>query len=335
MSGTLLEGLDEGIRRGLRPASVPQGTEPMLATLVDEPFSDPDWVFERKLDGVRCLAFRRGADVQLRSRAGHSLNGTYPELIQPLIDAGSDRLVVDGEVVAFEGRITSFARLQKRMQISDPEKARASGVAIYLYVFDLLHLDGSDTTRLPLRERKGLLKHLFSYRDPLRYTTHRNADGERFYREACRRGWEGLIAKDATAPYVHARSSAWQKLKCVNRQEFVVGGFTDPAGSRIRFGAILIGYHENGRLRYAGKVGTGFDHATLRRLGDRMEDLEQDDPPFDGNDLPSRGVHWLSPRLVAEIGFTEWTGDGKLRHPRFLGLRHDKAPEDVVREVPA
>lgn len=307
----------------------------MLATLVDEPFSDPAWIFERKLDGVRCLAFRDGTDIRLRSRSGQSLNGTYPELIRPLTETDPDRFVVDGEVVAFEGTVTSFARLQKRMQITDPQKARSSGVAIYLYLFDLLHLDGSDTTRLSLRDRKSLLKRLFSYRDPLRYTPHRNAEGERFYREACERGWEGLIAKDAAAPYVHSRSSTWQKLKCVNQQEFVIGGFTEPEGSRTRFGAILIGYNENGRLRYAGKVGTGFDHDTLRRLGDRMEDLEQEEPPFAGKDLPSRGVHWLSPRLVTEIGFTEWTGDGKLRHPRFLGLRHDKAPEDVVREVPA
>lgn len=335
MSTSLLDGLEEGVRRRLRPAPVPDQTEPMLATLVNAPFSHPDWLFERKLDGVRCLALRKGTDIRLRSRSGQSLNETYPELIRPLTRPDSDRFVVDGEVVAFEGKVTSFARLQKRMQITDPAKARASGVTIYLYLFDLLHLDGSDTTRLFLRDRKSLLKRLFSYRDPLRYTTHRNAEGERFYRDACRRGWEGLIAKDAAAPYVHSRSGAWQKLKCVNQQEFVIGGFTEPEGSRIRFGAILIGYNENGRLRYAGKVGTGFDHDTLRELGDRMEALEQDEPPFAGDDLPSRGVHWLSPRLVTEIGFTEWTGDRKLRHPRFLGLRHDKAAEDVVREVPA
>lgn len=332
---SLLDELDEPTRRRLRRESVPEWAEPMLATRGGPAFSDPDWIFERKLDGVRCLAFRDGKAIRLRSRAGHHLNRTYPELVDPMAASVSDRFVVDGEVVAFHGRVTSFSRLQQRMQVTDPDKARASGVAVYLYLFDLLHVEGSDTTRLALRDRKALLKRLFPYRDPLRYTAHRNADGEAFYRDACARGWEGLIAKYATTPYEHVRSSTWLKLKCVERQEFVIGGFTDPAGSRAGFGAILVGYHDEGRLRYAGKVGTGFDTDTLRRLGERMERLEREESPFAGDDLPTGGVHWVAPRLVAEIAFTEWTNAGKLRQPRYLGLRHDKDPEEVVREVPA
>lgn len=330
-----LDILDVGVREELACPGIPDWSEPMLATLVDHAFSDPDWIFERKLDGERCLAFRDGGDLRLLSRNQRHLNATYPELIAPLEGASVDGFVVDGEVVAFHGNVTSFERLQQRMQIEDPEKARSSGVAVFYYLFDVLIVDGHDVTPLPLRDRKRLLRAMFDFDDPVRFTTHRNESGEEYFHHACSRGWEGLIAKDATAPYVHSRSKKWQKFKCVDRQEFVVGGFTDPEGERIRFGAILIGYHEDGALVYAGKVGTGFDDETLERLGDRMAELEQDGPPFDRGDLPTRDVHWIGPELVVEVGFTEWTDAGKLRHPRFLGLRRDKEPADVVREVPS
>jgi ATP-dependent DNA ligase len=157
-------------------------------------------------------------------------------------------------------------------------------------------------------------------------------ESERRYTDACRSGWEGLIAKRADAPYVRDRSRDWLKLKCVLEQEFVIGGYTDPAGSRTDFGALLVGYHEDGRLRYAGKVGTGYNSKTLRELGARMRKLEAADPPFvDVKPIP-RGTHWVKPRLVAQIGFAEWTTDGRLRQPRYLGLRDDKRPKEVVRE---
>jgi DNA ligase D-like protein (predicted ligase) len=330
----ILDILDAGARGRLADEDVPEWTDPMLATLVDERFSDPDWIFERKLDGERCLAFRDGDDLRLLSRNRRDLGNTYPELSDPLRSSSVDRFVVDGEIVAFEGNVTSFERLQQRMQIEDPEKARHTGIAVCYYLFDLLHAEGSDTTGLALRDRKRLLRRLFDYHDPLRFTPHRNEEGESYYQEACRKHWEGLIAKDATAAYVHSRSRKWLKLKCVNRQELVIGGFTDPEGERIRFGAILVGYYEDGGLVYAGKVGTGFDEDTLNSLGDRMERLEQDDPPFDRGRLPSKGVHWIAPELVGEVGFTEWT-DHRLRHPRFLGLRRDKDPGDVLREEPS
>jgi DNA ligase D-like protein (predicted ligase) len=242
---------------------------------------------------------------------------------------------VDGEVVAFEGAVTSFSRLQRRMQTRDPDQARGSGVAVYYYVFDVLQVDGYDVTALPLRARKRVLRALLSFGDPLRFTPHRNTEGERFYEQACRKRWEGVIAKRAESTYVHRRSPDWLKFKCVNSQEFVVGGFTEPTGSRNEFGALLIGYWDGGGdLRYAGKVGTGFDERTLRDLGERLRRLERAASPFVDR-APARTVHWVRPRLVCEVGFTEWTRDGRLRHPRFMGLRRDKPSREVVRERPS
>jgi bifunctional non-homologous end joining protein LigD len=332
----LLDDLPPEERRLLRSQRHPDWTDPMLATLTDRRFSNPDWIFERKLDGVRALAFRRGRGVRLLSRNRKDLDGAYPEIIGALAEQPPDDAVVDGEVVAFEGRQTSFARLQGRMQLRDPDRARRSGIAVFYYVFELLHLDGRDVTRLPLRRRKSLLRRAFSFHDPLRFLTHRLEHGERYHREACQKGWEGLIAKRASAPYTTGRSGDWLKFKCVADQELVIGGFTDPKGSRAGFGAILVGYYEDGKLAYAGKVGTGYNEKLLRDLRAQMDRLSRREPPFElGTDnLPRREVHWVEPRLVAQIGFTEWTGDGRLRHPRFQGLRQDKAPRDVVRERP-
>lgn len=330
----LFDILSPEARDRLRPADPPEWVEPMLATLSDEVFSDGGWIFERKLDGERCLAFRREDEVRLMSRNRKRIDASYPELTEALAAAELDHFVADGEVVAFEGNRTSFSRLQPRMHLHDPEEARRTGVKVYLYLFDLPYLIGHDTTALALRDRKRLLKRAFTYRDPLRYSSHRNAEGEAYYRRACRAGWEGLIAKDAESPYLHSRSRRWLKFKCVAEQELVIGGYTDPRGKRIGFGALLVGYHRDGELVYAGKVGTGFDDPTLRELRDRLEALERETPPFAGGDPPTTGVHWVTPELVAQIGFTERTEDGRLRHPRFLGLRRDKDPEDVRRERP-
>jgi bifunctional non-homologous end joining protein LigD len=305
---------------------------PMLATLTRARFSDPDWIYERKLDGERCLAFRSAGGVQLFSRNRKELNGHYPELVEALTEQTAGDFVVDGEVVAFEGNRTSFARLQGRMQVSDPEAARRTGVTVFFYVFDLLRLDGRDLTGLGLRERKALLRRVLQYGGPLRFTAHRVGNGVAYWEQACQRGWEGVIAKRADGRYVHGRSTDWLKFKCVTEQEFVIGGYTDPQGSRLGFGALLVGYYEDGQLRYAGKVGTGYDHQTLERLGSRLARLERARPAFDSGNLPRVGVHWVEPRLVGQIAFSEWTRAGQLRHPRFQGLREDKSPRDVVRE---
>jgi bifunctional non-homologous end joining protein LigD len=326
--------LPDRVQRSLVERRPPSWIDPMLATLTARRFSDPGWIFEPKFDGVRCLSFRHDGGVRLMSRNRLSANDRYPEIAEALAAQDAADFIVDGEVVAFEGNRTSFARLQRRMQVRDPNNARRSGVPVYYYVFDVLYAGGFDVTGLPLRDRKALLRGLFSFKDPVRFTAHRNADGVRYWEQACRRGLEGVIAKRADSPYVPGRSGHWLKFKCVNEQEFVIGGFTDPKGSRHDFGALLIGYHRDGDLVFAGKVGTGFDDETLRTLGRRLRALEQERPPFTAGRLPRKGVHWVRPELVGQIGFTEWTRDGQLRHPRFLGQRDDKAAREVVREMP-
>nr|WP_116050400.1 ATP-dependent DNA ligase [Amycolatopsis palatopharyngis] len=200
------------------------------------------------------------------------------------------------------------------------------------FLFDLLFFDGSDARPLPLRQRKRLLREAFDFTGPLRFSSHRNGDGEKYYQLACARGWEGLIAKRATAPYQGGRSKDWLKFKCVREQEFVVGGFTEPNGSRMGFGALLLGYYDHGSLRFAGKVGTGYDTAMLRHLRGRLDELRVPATPF-AEPVRERGTHWVRPELVVQVTFAEWTGDGKLRHGRFTGIRDDKSAGEVVREA--
>jgi DNA ligase D-like protein (predicted ligase) len=312
----------------------------MKAVLTDEAFDDPGWIFERKLDGIRCMAHRDGGGpVRLISRTDKDMTGQFPEVAEALEAQPVDDFVVDGELVAFQDGITSFSRLQRRAR---------EQVSVFLYVFDLLRLEARDVRDLPLRERKALLRDSLEFGGRVRYSSHRNEHGTKLFREACSQGLEGLIAKRADSPYRSAaRSRDWLKLKCHFEQELVIGGFTAPQGSRTDFGALLVGYNAVGeraarastrspkRLRYAGKVGTGFDHATLGELGRRLRELERDDPPFaDVHPIP-RGTHWVEPELVAQIGFSEWTRDGRLRHPRYLGLRDDKPAREVVRERPS
>ncbi len=328
-----LPGLSGEESRRLRQARLPDWTDPMLAVPAHRVFSDPDWLFERKLDGERCLAFRDGARLRLCSRNRCDLGGAYPELVQALLAQRKYRFVADGEVVAFEGGRTSFARLQERLQVQQTPAARPGGLKVYYYLFDLLHLDGYDLTGLALEQRKNLLRSQFSFEGPLRFCEHRRGDGQAFYREACRKGWEGLIAKRARSRYRHGHSRSWLKLKCARKQEFVVGGFTDPQGGRAGLGALLLGYYGKGRLRYAGKVGTGFDRKTLEELAGRLGRIQRRNPPFaEERELPGPGVHWVEPEVVVEVEFTEWTEAGKLRHPRYQGLRADKDPLEVRRE---
>jgi bifunctional non-homologous end joining protein LigD len=319
-----LDALDDAARDLVRPGPPPTGTAAMKAVLTDERFSDPAWIFERKLDGIRCIAVRDGGPVRLFSRNDLSLDGRYPELVAALGEVARERFAVDGEVVAFEGGRTSFARLAQRGQ---------RRVHVFLYVFDLLWLDGCDVRGLPLLARKRLLRSELTFADGVRLTPYRLEDGEALFAEACRKGWEGLIAKRADSAYSDRRSRDWLKMKCEQGQELVIGGFTAPQGSRTELGALLLGVYDGDRLRYAGKVGTGFDRATLRDLGARLRALRRDEPPFaDAASIKERGVTWVEPELVAQVGFTEWTGAGRLRHPRFLGLRDDKAATEVVRE---
>ena len=330
--------LDDDLLARLPPGSA-GFVAPMLATLTEDRFSDPAWIFERKLDGVRAIAARDRSGAAVWSRSEKRMDATYPELVDAVAARVPPGAVLDGEIVAFDGARTSFERLQGRIGLHDPDAARATGIPVFLYLFDVLVLDDRDVTGLPLRTRKRLLRDAVDFGGPLRMSTHRNTDGEAYLRDACRRGWEGLVAKRADAPYRPGRRSPdWLKLKCVQAQELVIGGWTDPQRSRTGFGALLVGYQDGSgdhrRLRYAGKVGTGFDRRVLAELSDRFRGLSADRSPFDPP-VREKGAHWLRPELVAQIGFSEWTRDGKLRHPRYLGLRDDKAPEDVVREEPS
>jgi bifunctional non-homologous end joining protein LigD len=316
-----------------RTASPPDWLEPELATLTSDRFSDPAWLYERKFDGERCLAYSAGGEVRLMTRNQKQVGGTYPELVTALAAQEHRDVVSDGEVVAFDGETTSFSRLQQRLGQHQPGAMLLAAVPVFFYVFDVLWLDGYDVRALGLRARKRLLRSALTYGQHLRLTPHRNEVGEAMFTQACRRGWEGVIAKRADSPYRDTRSRDWLKFKCEAGQELVIGGYTAPRGSRTEFGALLVGYFDGGQLRYAGKVGTGFDHATLASLGRRLRELERDTPPFaDAASIREPRVTWAEPELVAQLAFTEWTRHGRLRHPRFLGLREDKPAAKVVRE---
>lgn len=310
--------------RRIPTGKVPGWMDPMLATLVEALPDSRGWVFERKLDGIRALAFRDGNTIRFYSRNKLPLGESFPSIVEALDRVDRERYVLDGEVVALVGgKPSGFEALQQR-------SARTS---IRYYVFDVLTLDGSDARDLPLVERKRLLRTI-NLRGPLRRTTTRTGDAESLRREACADGWEGLIAKRADSVYRAGRSRDWLKLKCSNEQEFVIAGYTDPKGSRTGFGALMLGYFDRGGLRFAGEVGTGFGERQLRELADTLKRIEISETPFSDYPRAKKGQHFVAPKLVGQVGFTEWTRDGKLRHPRFLGLRSDKKPEDVVRERP-
>jgi len=298
----------------------PAFVTPMKAVLTrDRPAGD-GWVFERKLDGIRCLAVKDRGRTKLYSRNELSLNDRYPSLAAALDDDPADRFVLDGEAVAFVGGRDRFGG--------------GAGAELYLYVFDVLVADGRDVRGLPLEERREVLEGVLHWRDPLRTTEQMTGDGAALLEEACRDGWEGLIAKRLGTPYVSTRSRDWLKLKCTRAQELVIGGYTAPRGSRTDLGALLVGHFEDGRLRYAGKVGTGFTRATLQELAGKLAPLVRDSSPFEPEKGIPRAATWVEPELVAQIAFMEWTGDGRLRHPSFQGLRIDKSAREVVREEP-
>jgi bifunctional non-homologous end joining protein LigD len=307
-------------------APPPDWIEPMLATLTDERELGDDWVLERKLDGIRCLAAVRDGHVTLLSRTRRPL--AFAVVAEALEGLGQDA-ILDGEVVAVDGRGAplGFQALQRRA-------LEPGGVA--LWAFDLPWLGSEDLRGRPLSERRAELERIVTPGGAVALSEILDGPSRAAYERACSEGWEGVIAKRADAPYRGGRSRDWLKLKCLFEQEMVIGGFTEPQRSRVGLGALLVGYHEGRALRYAGKVGTGFDTQTLRDLRARLDALEVPDAPFDEPVKPlPKGTHWVEPELVAQIAFAEWTGAGRLRQPRFLGLREDKRPRDVVRERPA
>jgi DNA ligase D-like protein (predicted ligase) len=302
-------------------ADQPRRIEPQLAQAGGDRPSGPGWIHERKLDGVRLHVHVDGDDVRLVTRLGHDRAGTFPELLPALRALGSRDVVADGEVVALQGEADSFGRLQRRLGGPGRPTAAARDVPVHLYLFDLLHLDGHDLRRVPLVTRKRLLRAL-TFLEPVRYTEHRDDDVGTHLAEACAKGWEGLIVKRADGPYRSGRSPAWRKLKCQRTGRFVVGGWTPPQGTRAGIGALLVGMQTPEGLVYAGRVGTGFDDATLVLLAEHLPRAEQPTAPF--VDPPrERGTRWVVPHLVAEVRFSGWTEAGRLRHPSLLALRPD------------
>src|SRR5256885_3712191 len=310
----------------------------MLATLVDRAFSDPAWLFEIKYDGVRVFAARADERVELRGRSGLVVSERYPEVVRALRALPLDRFVLDGEIVALDesGR-SSFQRLQARMNLTravDIELMQRE-VPVSGIVFDALALDGYDVRALPLERRKELLALLLPARAVVSRGDYVLEHGREFYEAAAEQRLEGIVAKRRLSRYAAGRSRDWLKLKCQLRQEFVIGGYTAPQGSRAHFGALHLGLYRDGQLVYVSKVGTGFDEATLELVSERLRPLARATSPFEAGTPAGRGHHWVEPKRVCGVRFTEWTADGGIRHPTFLGLRDDKRPEDCRRELPA
>src|SRR5918995_1201298 len=283
---------------------MPDWLEPMAATLTQDRFSGGDWLFERKFDGIRLLAYKQGSNVRLFSR--NRLPQNLPAVAAAVANIPVDNVILDGEVT-WDGR---------------------SGY----HIFDILWLDGRSVTSLPLEERRALLKKL-PFKPPLRRVDLLDDDDP--WARASREGWEGVIAKRRGSPYEHRRSKHWLKMKCEASQELVVGGFTDPQGARVGLGALLVGYFEGNDFVFAGKIGTGFDTKLLLELRARLDKLEVPKSPFTkAKGLPRLRAHWVRPDIIVQVAFIEWTVHGKLRHPRMLGIRYDKDPRHVTREQP-
>jgi bifunctional non-homologous end joining protein LigD len=287
----------------VRTTAFPEWVVPMAATLTQERFTGPEWIFERKLDGIRLLAFKQGPDVRLLSR--NRLPQSIPSLVQAITNLPVRDVILDGEVTW--------------------------GGNVAYHVFDIMWLDGRDVTLMPLDARRALLSEL-PLRPPLQRVT--SLDDSKPWERACNEGWEGVIAKRRDSQYEHRRSPHWLKMKCEATQELVVGGFTDPQGARVGLGALLVGHFERDDFVFAGKIGTGFDTKLLLELRARLDALEIAKPPFTKSvGLPRLRAHWVRPEIVVQVAFIEWTVHGKLRHPRLLGVRTDKPPREVVREV--
>jgi len=288
-------------------SAFPDWLTPMAATLTQERFTGPEWVFERKLDGIRMLAFKQDADVRLLSRNRLLQNGSYPRVVDAVAALPASDLILDGEAMW------------------DP------GSRVAYHLFDVLRIDGRDVTRLPLDERRALLRAL-PLAPPLGHV--RDVIDSKPWERACREGWEGVIGKRRDSLYEHRRSASWLKMKCEASQELVVGGFTDPQGGRVGLGALLVGYFEGADFVFAGKVGTGFDTKLLLGLREQLNRLQIPRAPFTkAVGLPRLRAHWVRPEIVVQVAFIEWTVHGKLRHSRLLGVRTDKTAREVVRET--
>ena len=315
--------------------------EPMKARLSTDLPSGKEWLFEVKLDGIRAIALKDGKRVELWSRRPRDLTASYPQIVDALRKLPAETFVSDGEIVALDEKGRSSFQLLQNM------KRSGNAPPVFFYLFDLLNFNGRDLRDLPLVERKELLERLLkSSKPPLRFSESLNASADKVWKEVQRLGLEGVIAKRRDSKYeAGRRSGAWQKIKTHNEQEFVIGGYTPPEGSRKNFGSVLVGYYSDSKLMFASGVGAGFTVASLESLYEQFQKLRVAECPFSNLPTPrggSKGVTpakmrecvWLKPELVCQVKFLEWTRDGNLRQPVFLGLREDKDPRQVVREAP-
>ncbi|EKE21245.1 MAG: hypothetical protein ACD_7C00303G0002 [uncultured bacterium] len=310
------------MKEKLKIKSQPLFIRPELATRSEKYFSDKDWIYEEKFDGIRCLAVKKNEEVTLFSRNKNKLNETYPELVEEFKKQKTKNFMLDGEIVAFEKGKTSFSKLQQ---------VKRKKIKVYIYVFDLLFFEKFDLRNQKLIDRKKILKQKFKFSNAFRYTTHIDKNGEAYYKKACKKGWEGIIAKNKDSKYLSKRTRDWLKFKCSKRQEFVIAGYTDPQGSRVGFGSLLIGYFDKKRFKFAGKAGTGYDTEFLKEFSKKLKKIETKKTPFKEK-ISHKNKHFVQLKYVADVGFSQWTKDGKLRHPRYIGLRSDKSPKEVVRE---
>ncbi len=316
---------------GAREAPMPTSLEPMLATLITKPFSDPDWLFELKWDGMRALAFVRDGEVELRSRRGRIVTSQFPELAGLPATLSAKQAIVDGEIVALdaEGR-PDFGVMQQRMNVARPSRTLVTEAPVIFYLFDVLYCDGYDLRNVPLVERKRILKRILMAEEPVRYSDHVVGQGEDLYRLTQERQIEGIVGKRSRSRYIAGRSAEWVKLKSTCEVDAVVGGFTEPRGDRGRFGALLAGLYDGPNLRFVGGCGSGFNEKSQEQVWAQLEKLVTPESPFSEKPETREKATWVKPSLVARVKFTEWTRDKHLRAPVFLGLRTDVEPRECV-----
>ncbi len=320
------------IVRGVEKSKMPRVIEPMLATLVNKPFVDAEWIFETKWDGVRALCFIEKGKARFVSRSQQDITFRYPELktLPNAVDA--ERALLDGEIVVFDKKGASrFQLLQQRIGVVEQADiaARAAQHHVTYCVFDLLYCDDSNLMRAALLERKTVLQAILKRHPNLKFSAHTARDGEKALAAAARKQLEGIVAKHKLSPYVQRRSSRWLKIKTQLRQEVVIGGYTEPKGSREHFGALVVGVYDDGELKFVGNVGGGFNRKALKQTFATMQKYKTKKSPFANGTQPNDRVQWLKPKLVGEVKFAEWTAGAQMRQPIFMGLRDDKAPHQV------